>query len=304
MIMTILLLAAVPAMIAGVAFPARDGTEENDSLQKELMTLENGAMERWRSGDPMGWAEISAPEVTYVDPGLTKPTVGLADYTKFLEGLKGKIVYQGSEFIQPHVARYGDVAVLTYNYRSTTKNADGSTSGQASWNTTEVYAHSVEGWKIVHSHWSRIHHVAPEKLEIPLSVETRPAEYSGVLGELMKLEMAAMERWRKGDPWGFIDISAPDMTYFDSGTLLRLNGLAALKDEYRTRIGRIHYDVMDFVEPMVQVHANTAVLFYRFLRHAPAAGRLRPQAHGVELHRGLRDDRRSLADRAHALVAD
>jgi hypothetical protein len=28
----------------------------------------------------------------------------------------------------------------------------------------------------------------------------------------------AMERWRKGDPWGFIEISAPEVTYFDTGT--------------------------------------------------------------------------------------
>jgi hypothetical protein len=32
-----------------------------------------------------------------------------------------------------------------------------------------------------------------------------------------------MERWRKGDPWGFTDISAPDVTYFDTGTPRRIS---------------------------------------------------------------------------------
>jgi ketosteroid isomerase-like protein len=261
----LILLAVMPAMLAGIAFPLQgDSAEESGSLLKELMALENGAMERWRHGDPMGWAEISASEVTYVDPGLTKPIVGLAEYTKFLEGLKGKIVYQGSEFMQPRAVRYGDIAVLTYNYRSTVRKADGSISGQASWNTTEVYARQDTGWKIIHSHWSRIHHVPPERLEVLLPVELEPRAYPGVLGELMALETTAMERWRKGDPWGFTEISAPEVTYFDSGTPLRLDGLAALKQEYGKRVGKIHYDVMEFIEPTVQVHGDAAVLFYRF----------------------------------------
>jgi hypothetical protein len=61
------------------------------------MRLENGAMERWRRGDPIGWTEIAAPEVTYIDPGLTRPIVGHEEYTRYLEALRGKILYDGSE---------------------------------------------------------------------------------------------------------------------------------------------------------------------------------------------------------------
>jgi ketosteroid isomerase-like protein len=252
MLKTTLVLALTAAAAAGA------------SLEDTLMALENGAMERWRNGDPMGWAEISAPEVTYVDPGLTKPIAGLDEYTKYLERLKGKIIYQGSEFLNPKIAVYGDLAVMTYHYRSTVKKADGSVQGQTSWNTTEVYARIAGHWKIVHTHWSFVNHASPDTLEVPVPVESKPAAYSGVLGELMTLEMGAMERWRKGDPFGFTDISAPVVTYFDSGTPQRLDGLAALKEEYGKRAGRIHYDVMDFVGPMIQVHGDAAVLFYRF----------------------------------------
>jgi hypothetical protein len=43
--------------------------------------------------------------------------------------------------------------------------------------------------------------------KIPFLVQLSPHKYEGVLGEIMTLETAAMERWRKGDPWGFIGIS-------------------------------------------------------------------------------------------------
>jgi ketosteroid isomerase-like protein len=90
-------------------------------------------------------------------------------------------------------------------------------------------------------------------------------DYAGVLGEVMALESAAMARWDKGDPWGFIEISAPGVTYFDTETPQRLNGLDALRAEYAKIEGKIHYEVMDFIAPTVQVHGNMAVLLYRFL---------------------------------------
>ena len=61
-------------------------------------------------------------------------------------------------------------------------------------------------------------HKLPGSLEIPLPVQLFHQEYEGVLGEIMALESTAMERWRKGDPWGFLELYAPEITYFDTGT--------------------------------------------------------------------------------------
>jgi ketosteroid isomerase-like protein len=249
------------ALVAAVACRAAD---EPSAVERELMKLEDGAMERWRNGDPMGWAEIAAPEVTYIDPGLTKPVVGLEEYSHYLEALKGKIHYQGSEYRHPKAAVYGDVAVLTYNYQATDQESDGTTKRYPAWNTTEVYARLSGAWKIIHTHWAHIRHVAPDRVEVPVPVTRVPDTKATVFAELMRLETDAMERYRKGDPFGFTDISIPAVTYFDSRTLSRVDGLAALKAEMAQRAGKIHYDVMDFVEPIVQVHGDTAVLFYRF----------------------------------------
>ena len=62
-------------------------------MKKTILSLEKGAMERWRNGDPWGWAEISAEDVTYVDPGLTRPIIGLEEYKAYLKQFEGNIRY-------------------------------------------------------------------------------------------------------------------------------------------------------------------------------------------------------------------
>jgi ketosteroid isomerase-like protein len=240
------------------------GVKGVKQVKEIILSLEKGAMERWRHGDPWGWAEISAKEVIYVDPGLTRPIVGLEEYKAYLKQFEGKIHYQGSEFIDPRAMIVGNVVVLTYNYRSTVTTPEMTGSNQILWNTTEVYFRLAGQWKIVHTHWSYVKHKLPKTVEVPLPVELSHQRYEGVLGEIMVLESTAMERWRKGDPWGFIEIYAPEITYFDTGTPQRLNGLDTMRAEMAQREGKIHYDVMEFIAPRIQVQENVAVLTYRF----------------------------------------
>ena len=234
-------------------------------MPSNILSLEKAAMERWRVGDPMGFVEISAQDICYVDPGLTKPILGLDAYRAYMQQVVGKIHYQRSEFIAPKIVEIGDAALLTYNYRSSTLTPEGTVSSQTPWNATEVYFKRSGEWRIVHNHWSFVHHKLPDVVEIPLPVHSTKIEYEGVLAELMRLESAAMERWRKGDPWGFVELYAPQTTYFDTGTSQRINGKAALAAEYKQREGKIFYDVMDFIEPWMLVCGDMAVLFYRFL---------------------------------------
>lgn len=234
-------------------------------MDEEILLLEKNAMERWRNGDPWGFVEISAEEISYFDPGLSKPIIGLPQYKQYMESAKGKIHYQQSKFIDPKIVKLGNTALLTYNYRSAVITEAGTIQNHAPWNATEVYSRKNGKWMIVHTHWSFIDQKLPDICEIPLPVQIPKPKYSGLLGELMTLESGAMERWRKGDPWGFIEISAPEVTYFDTGTPKRIDGREALSAEYKLREGKILYDVMDFIDPRVQDYGDTAVLFYRFL---------------------------------------
>jgi hypothetical protein len=45
----------------------------------------------------------------------------------------------------------------------------------------------------------------------------------------MNLERRALERWAKGEIAGYIEIAAPEITYFDTGTQKRVNGLGAFQ---------------------------------------------------------------------------
>jgi hypothetical protein len=42
---------------------------------------------------------------------------------------------------------------------------------------------------------------------------------------IINFERAALDRWGKGDPGGYIEIMAPDVTYFDPTTKARADGL-------------------------------------------------------------------------------
>jgi ketosteroid isomerase-like protein len=251
--------------LPGIKRVRRRPMNKSTNEEATILSLEQAAMERWRNGDPWGFVEISAEDICYVDPGLSRPIHGLEEYKAYMRQIEGKIHYQGSEFIDPRVVLVEDAAVLSYNYRSSALTEEGEILSQTPWNASEVYFRRDNQWRIVHTHWSYIRHKLPERVEIQIPVQISPVKYEGLLGELMRLEAGAMERWGKGDPWGFSEISAPAVTYFDTGTKQRINGREALKAEYAQREGKILYDVMDFVEPRVQTCGDMAVLFYRFL---------------------------------------
>lgn len=233
-------------------------------MEQEILALEHAAMERWRKGDPFGWTEISSDDIIYMEPNLAKPIIGLQAYKDYFKPAVGQIIYQGSEFIDPKVVVVGDAAVLSYNYRSTVQSAEGQILNQNYWNASEVYFKIKQEWKIVHTHWSYAPHTQPESVELPITIQTSPVKFDGVLKELMDIEPAAMKLWRTGDQMAPIANYAPEITYFDPDTAKRVDGRDALTDLYNQWAGQIYYEVMDFIEPQVRVCGDMAVLCYRF----------------------------------------
>lgn len=231
----------------------------------EILTIEKAAMARWGHGDPGGFIELSAEDIIYIDPGITKPIIGLDSFREYMSQFEGQVGFQRAEFIDPDVVRVGDAALLSYNFLSSVLSEDGEVVGQTPWNCTEVFEKREGEWKIVHTYWSYIVQKPPASVEVPVLVQSTPVPYKGVPAELMALESTAMARWRQGDPWGFIEISDPTVTYFDTRTPKRLNGRSALRVEYQKRERKIFYDVMDFIDPHVQVLGEMAVLTYRFM---------------------------------------
>ncbi len=84
---------------------------------------------------------------------------------------------------------------------------------------------------------------------------------------IISLERAALDRWGQGDPSGFLEISAPDVVYFDPYLEKRIDGLEALTQYYEKIRGQIHIDRYELLNPLVQVCGDMAVLTFNYVSY-------------------------------------
>jgi ketosteroid isomerase-like protein len=127
-----------------------------------IIALERGALDRWGRGDPQGYLDVYARDVTYFDPMREKRVDGFEAMKQALEPIKGLVKIDRYEMLDPQVYRAGDAAILTYNLVSHGRSPTGEAM-VVRWNSTAVYAQIDGQWKIVHSHWS---YTKPE-LKVP-----------------------------------------------------------------------------------------------------------------------------------------
>src|SRR6266851_8820812 len=66
---------------------------------------------------------------------------------------------------------------------------------------------------------------------------------------IIALERAALDRWGNGDPQGYLETYAPDITYFDPGQQGRVDGLGAMKELLVPRTGKIKTDHYEMIGP-------------------------------------------------------
>ncbi|MBZ5557150.1 MAG: nuclear transport factor 2 family protein [Acidobacteriia bacterium] len=119
-----------------------------------IIGLERAALDRWGKGDPDGYFDIMAPDVTYFDPTTDARADGKERLKALIEPLRGKISIERAELVNPTVVGQGDVAVLTFNLISHGGRLGGGPKSDVRWNCTEVYRRIDGVWKIAHSHWS------------------------------------------------------------------------------------------------------------------------------------------------------
>lgn len=84
---------------------------------------------------------------------------------------------------------------------------------------------------------------------------------------LIQMERAALDRWGKGDPGGFLEISAADVAYFDPYVDMRIDGIEALRARYQAIWGKVHVDSFEMIDPRVQLCGSTAVLTFNLVSH-------------------------------------
>jgi len=85
--------------------------------------------------------------------------------------------------------------------------------------------------------------------------------------EILKLERAALDRWGNGDPGGLLELYAPDITYFDPLTEMRIDGHEAMVNYYRPWIGKIEVPRYEMLNPRVIVKGDMALLTYNLVNY-------------------------------------
>ncbi|HXK60656.1 MAG TPA: DUF3225 domain-containing protein [Acidobacteriota bacterium] len=142
------MLKIVLAFMVPVLFAAVARAKDSDPASV-IIAMERAALDRSDKGDPGGFLEISAPDVTYFDPFLSEPIHGLEALREYYKRFSVEEPVSGvMENIKVQFA--GDVAVLTFNYTTRFPKSG----REVRWNTTEVYRYTKDGWRIIHTHWS------------------------------------------------------------------------------------------------------------------------------------------------------
>jgi ketosteroid isomerase-like protein len=118
-----------------------------------IIALECAALDRWGNGDPQGFLDNYAPEITYFDLATERRIDGHDAMVAYYRPIIGKIKVVEYEMLGARVQLHGDFAVLTYNLRSEAIQLDGRQS-TVRWNSTSVYVRLEKQWKTIHSHWS------------------------------------------------------------------------------------------------------------------------------------------------------
>jgi ketosteroid isomerase-like protein len=120
---------------------------------ERIIALERSALDRWGKGDPKGYLESYASEITYFDPGREKRVDGVQAMREYLTPFTGKIKVDRYEMINPKVQFLGTAAVLSYQLVNHLVLPNGSPA-TVQWNSTKVYGQAGKGWELVHDHWS------------------------------------------------------------------------------------------------------------------------------------------------------
>ncbi len=88
-----------------------------------------------------------------------------------------------------------------------------------------------------------------------------------IAATIVVMERAALDRWGNGDPSGFLEISAPDVVYFDPYLERRIDGHVALTEYYDAIRGQVHIDRYELINPNVQLCGDAAVLTFNYVSY-------------------------------------
>ena len=146
----VLMLTGIASAMGGS--PAAQATQRN--ADADVIAIEHASLDRWIKGDPDGFLNAFASEVTYFSPTEERRVDGLEAMKALLAPVRGKIRIDRYEMLNTKVQRHGDVAVLTYQIVNYQRRPDGKEQPTTRWNSTAVFHRSGGSWRTIHSHFS------------------------------------------------------------------------------------------------------------------------------------------------------
>jgi ketosteroid isomerase-like protein len=78
-------------------------------------------------------------------------------------------------------------------------------------------------------------------------------------------ERAALDRWKTGDTFGFVDIAATDITYFDPSLDKRCDGIENFRILLASSKGTFSFPSYELLNPKVQLYGDVGVLTFNFV---------------------------------------
>ncbi len=122
-----------------LAAPTLEAQVPETDVSATIVSLEQKALD---SGSADAFPDLSDEDVVYFDPTLAQPIHGREALRTYYRSWPPQPPTPGTmENVRVQVV--GEVAVLTFNYRTT-----------RDWNATEVYRRTPAGWRIIHTHWA------------------------------------------------------------------------------------------------------------------------------------------------------
>src|SRR5438876_4016474 len=87
-----------------------------ETAEQAIIARERAALERSYQGDPFGFVDLLANDVTYFDDIAAGTQLdGGASVWAYLAGFQGKLSPSRFEMLNPKVQLHGDIGVLTLN---------------------------------------------------------------------------------------------------------------------------------------------------------------------------------------------
>jgi hypothetical protein len=83
--------------------------------------------------------------------------------------------------------------------------------------------------------------------------------------QIISKEKAALDRWKTGDTFGFVEIAADDITYFDPVLQTRVTGIKEFTNHYASFRYSFSFPDYELLNPQVQLYGETGILTFNFV---------------------------------------